>query len=190
MFQKAIIGVAAKGKETQKKKNLKEIMRHVKILDYKIGIFKDNFRTSPLFNWNCKNPYRKIDKTYRNLTYMEKEEEALDKKVDLFKLHCPLKVVKKELRQAKRLWDLINIVMPQLAQMKKVTKNYGLLEFDCNQFKDDLRKLDNLKGTNAYDQFSDNIEYMLICIITVSEIRDAHLRENLWKELMNKAKVN
>ncbi|CAH1161279.1 unnamed protein product [Phyllotreta striolata] len=171
-----------------KNRNIKEVMRQAKILDYKIGIFKDNFRTSPLFKWGCKNPYEKIDRAYRTLVYIEKEEEILNKKIDFFKLNSPLKVINKELRQAKKLWDQIYIVLPQLSQWKKINKNYGLLELDCNKFKDDLKKLDNLKGCDCYDQFMDCISYMLMCIITVSEVKDVNFRNSLWKEMMERAK--
>ncbi|CAG9856498.1 unnamed protein product [Phyllotreta striolata] len=164
-------------------------LKRIRLFDYRQTHFKKKFRNSSLFKWNCKDPYAKIDQFFRTLKKLEDEEKRLLKKVNLGELHfpesLPLKVVGREIRQIKVLWDFITIVKNYLYQLKRIEWDDNALdqlEEQLLHFKKELNGLSDVKGCDAFVQAMSNINQVVNCIYTVSDLDNTVLGSAVWKE--------
>lgn len=166
-------------------------LKKIRLFDYRQMCYKNQFKNSPIFNWNCKDAYRRIDHYYRTLVRLEEEEETLLKRANLQELYfpenLPLKVVRRELKQMKIMWDYINLVKTYLKQLKRAEwDEYTLeeLETQLRNFKVELNKLVDINGCDAFAQLMAHINQVLHCIYNVPT-----LGENLFKEMIEAIKV-
>lgn len=173
------------------------IRRRIALFDIRQAMYKDNFKKLPFFLWSCKDVYALLDKTNNEITELEEEMKKLQEQSNLFELTMTefkaLKLIRKEIRQVKQLWDYVNIVRSCIDEWrttpwKKI--DVEAMEMECKKFGKEIRAMDKeLRGWDVYIQMESTIKNILTSLRAVSELQNPAIRERHWVQLMQATKV-
>lgn len=98
-------------------------------------------------SFDCTNVYEKLDKINEEILKFEEELKALHDQANIFEQQIQefkqIKLVRRELRLLKNLWDYVNIVTSSLDEWKTTLwKKIDVegMEQECKQFVRELRR--------------------------------------------------
>lgn len=174
------------------------IRRRIQLLDIRQNIYRSEFKSLPVYNWDCKKIYKLLDKCNEDVMTLENEITNTSEQAELFELSVPefkqTKHCRKELKQLKQLWDYVNIARSCIdewkgTQWKKI--DVEGMEMECKKYGKELRAMDKeLKGWDVFIQMEATIKNMLTSLRAVTELQNPAIRDRHWKQLMQATKVN
>lgn len=174
------------------------IRRKIQLLDIRQNIYRNEFKTLPLYNWDCKNVYQTLDKCNADVMCLEEEIVNTAQQAELFELSIPeykqTKVCRKELKQLKQLWDYVKIAKSCIDEWKATQWNkidVEGMEMECKKYGKELRAMDKeIKGWDVFIQMEATIKNMLTSLRAVTELQNPAIRDRHWKQLMQATKVS
>ncbi|KAJ8945230.1 hypothetical protein NQ318_011210 [Aromia moschata] len=173
------------------------IKRRINLFEIRQSMYRDQFKKLPFFNWDCSNVYPLLDKTNKELSELESQRDKLKEQVSLFELELPefkpMRIVRREIRQMKQLWDYTNVVKSCVDEWKMTLwKKIDVegMEMECKKYAKEIRQMDKeIKGWDVYIQMEAMIKNMLTSLRAVTELQNPAIRERHWIELMQATKV-
>lgn len=174
------------------------IRRRIQLFDIRQSMYRDQFKKLPLFLGSCKNVYRLLDKTNKELAELEDDMAKIAEQANLFELTVPefkqLKAARKEIKQIKQLWDYVKIAMSCIDEWKETLwKKIDVegMEMECKKYGKELRAMDKeLRAWDVYTQMEATIKNMLTSLRAVTELQNPAIRDRHWKQLMQATKVS
>lgn len=174
------------------------IRRRIQLFDIRQSMYRDQFKKLPLFLGSCKNVYRLLDKTNKELKELEDDMAKIAEQANLFELTVPefkpLKAARKEIKQIKQLWDYVKIAMSCIDEWKETLwKKIDVegMEMECKKYGKELRSMDKeLRAWDVYTQMEATIKNMLTSLRAVTELQNPAIRDRHWKQLMQATKVS
>ncbi|XP_039757462.1 dynein beta chain, ciliary-like [Pararge aegeria] len=173
------------------------IAKRVALISLRIAMYREQFGFKDLFYERCKEPYRQIDKTHRELLQFEDVVKTLKKSSSLFDIQPPdeknLKQCRRELKLAKQLWDYYNLVMGTIEFWKKSPwKKIDAdgMDQECKRFTKDLRQLDKeMRTWEPYLTIEATIKNLMTSLRAVTDLQNPAIKDRHWVELMMATKV-
>ncbi|XP_039284796.1 dynein beta chain, ciliary [Nilaparvata lugens] len=173
------------------------VRKRLVLFDIRQGLFRDSFRRSPFFRWECEDVYKEIDKTHFEMMELEQLTEKLTQQATLFEVIVPefklVKQLRKELKMVKILWDYILVVRSWISdwegtQWKRIDSE--TMDMELKKFSKEIRTLDKeMRGWDIYVQLESVIKNMITALRAVTELQNPAIRERHWKQLMAATKV-
>ncbi|KAF2900340.1 hypothetical protein ILUMI_05842 [Ignelater luminosus] len=173
------------------------IRRRVSLFDMRQFMYRNTFKKMNFFLWGCKDVYKLLDKSNKEITDMEEELATLTSQATLFDVQVleykSLKLTRKEIKQIKQLWDFVNIVMSNMDEWKTTPwKKIDVegMEMELKKYGKEVRQMDKeLRGWDVYIQMENIIKNMLTSLRAVTELQNPAIRERHWIQLMQATKV-
>ncbi|CAH0551274.1 unnamed protein product [Brassicogethes aeneus] len=173
------------------------IKRRISLFEIRQTMYKDMFEKLDFYNWKCKNVYKLLDKTNREITGLEEEREKIQEQANLFDLVLQefkqLKYVRKEIKQIKQLWDYVNMVRSNIDEWKTTLWkkiDVEAMEMECKKFGKEIRQMDkDVKEFDVYINLEGAIKNMLTSLRAITELQNPAIRDRHWIQLMQATKV-
>lgn len=176
---------------------MNSIRRRLDLVDIRQNIYRKEFKDLPIYSWDCKDVYKKLDKCNREVMDFESEIQNMAKQAELFELSVPeykhITQTRKELKQLKQLWDYVLIARSCIDEWRATLwKKIDVenMEMECKKYGKELRAMDkDIKGWDVFIQMEASIRNMLTALRAVTELQNPAIRDRHWKQLMQATKV-
>ncbi|XP_022817840.1 dynein beta chain, ciliary-like [Spodoptera litura] len=173
------------------------IAKRVALINLRLNMYREQFKTKEMFLESCKEPYRSIDKVNQELVGFEEILEGLKKSCGLFDIQPPdeknLKQCRRELKLIKQLWDYYYLVMGSIEFWKKSPwKKIDAdgMDQECKRFTKDLRQLDkDMRSWEPYGVTESTIKNLMTSLRAVTDLQNPAIKDRHWLELMMATKV-
>ncbi|KAF9414328.1 hypothetical protein HW555_007725, partial [Spodoptera exigua] len=173
------------------------IAKRVALINLRLNMYREQFKTKEIFLESCKEPYRSIDKVHLELSGFEDILQGLKKSCGLFDIQPPdeknLKQCRRELKLIKQLWDYYYLVMGSIEFWKKSPwKKIDAdgMDQECKRFTKDLRQLDKeMRAWEPYNVIESTIKNLMTSLRAVTDLQNPAIKDRHWLELMMATKV-
>ncbi|XP_075225795.1 dynein beta chain, ciliary-like [Lycorma delicatula] len=173
------------------------VRKRITLFEIRQNLYRETFKKSPIFRWDCENVYRVIDRCNLEIMDLENNMEKLNEQSVLFEVIVPefklVKILRKELKMVKILWDYILVVRSWIeeweqTQWKKIDSE--TMDMELKKFAKDIRTLDKeMRNWDIYIRLETVIKNMITALRAVTELQNPAIRDRHWKQLMAATKV-
>uniref|UniRef100_A0A1B6BXH8 Dynein beta chain, ciliary-like n=1 Tax=Clastoptera arizonana TaxID=38151 RepID=A0A1B6BXH8_9HEMI len=173
------------------------IRKRLILFEIRQNLYRDGFKKSAFYSWDCFEPYKVIDKYHNEVSELEDDMEKLIDQSSLFEVAVTefkiVKYLRKELKMAKVLWDFILIIRAwindwETTPWKKIDSE--TIDMELKKFAKEIRTLDKeLRTWDIYAQLEATIKNMITALRAVTELQNPAIKDRHWKQLMETTKV-
>ncbi|XP_071446269.1 dynein beta chain, ciliary-like [Hetaerina americana] len=173
------------------------IRKKIMSFDLRQQKFREVFKRSEVFKFECPNPYRQLDKIQILITSYEDEMNKIMEATSLFEVVVPefkqLKFCRKEVVLLKQLWDYVTIVEACINDWKTTPwKKIDVesMDIECKKFGKEIRGFDKeMRSWDLYVNLDATVKNMLTSLRAVAELQNPAIRDRHWDQLMTATKV-
>ncbi|XP_050527559.1 dynein beta chain, ciliary isoform X2 [Daktulosphaira vitifoliae] len=172
------------------------IRHRISYFDSRIAYFRENFKKSKIFKYDCLYPCILMDEINGKIAMYEEIMTHIQKSASLFEVNVPefklLKQCRKELKLLKQLWDYVHLIHSCINHWKTTPwrkVDVENMDIECKKFAKEIRALDKeMRSWNAYICLEATVKNMVTSLRAVGELQNPAIRERHWEQLMSSTK--